>query len=73
LAELELHLRARGERLARTLAAVAHRRARERVVVAVLLDEPAGDAEVEQLAEVVDARPVTDLELRFAERRRAFV
>jgi len=43
------------------------------VVVAVLLDEPAGDAEVEQLAEVVDARPVTDLELRFAERRRAFV
>src|SRR6185312_2193212 len=65
--------RARGERLARPLAPVAERRPAERVVVAVLVDEPAHDPEIEQLAERVDARSVTDLELRFAKWRRHFV
>ena len=46
-----LQLDARGERVARPLAPVAERRARERQVVARLVDEPARDAEIEQLAD----------------------
>ena len=66
-------LRALRERIARLLAPVLERGARERAVIAALLDEPAREAEVDELDERIDPRAVADLELRLSERRRALV
>src|ERR1700690_1410076 len=73
LTQRALKLRARGEGLARPLPPVAQRRARERQVIARLVDEPSRNAEIEQLGNLVDAGPPADLELRFTERGCALV
>jgi DNA invertase Pin-like site-specific DNA recombinase len=68
---LELTVRTHG--IARSLAAVAERRARERQVVAGLVDQTPRDAEVDELTVRVDSRAPPDLELGFGEGRSTFV
>jgi site-specific DNA recombinase len=68
-----LQLWALGEGLARSLSPVAELGAREREVIAGLVDERACDAEIEQLAQRVDSRAPADLELRLRKWRRTLV
>src|SRR5688572_5687834 len=66
-------LRVGRDAVTRPLASIPEVRPSERQMIAILVDEPSEETEIDELAHRVDADAVANLELCFAERRRHFV